>query len=95
MQNLAQNTNIKMIFPATMLIASLVATSEANMSKMEVIQNNTSKFLDMSSLNQVNNIDSLLFRSMLNFAENIVKNSHDLDADFAKIINDNIIDLLA
>ena len=44
---------------------------------------------------QISGIDDRLFRSMLNFAENIIENSHDLDADFAKIINDNIVDLLA
>ncbi len=94
MPNSIQNTNIKMIFPA-MLIASALTATEANMPKSLFLQNNTSKLSDISSFNQVNSIDSRLFRSMLNFAENIVKNSHDLDADFAKIINDNIMDLLA
>ena len=94
MPNSIQNTNIKMIFPA-MLIASALTATEANMPKNLFLQNNTSKLSDISSFNQVNSIDSRLFRSMLNVAENIVKNSHDLDADFAKIINDNIMDLLA
>lgn len=33
--------------------------------------------------------------SILDFAKNIVNNSSELDADFAKIIDDNIADLLA
>lgn len=94
MPNSIQNTNIKMIFPVMLIVSALTAT-EANMSKNLFLQNNTNKLLDMSSFNQANSIDGRLFRSMLNFAENIVKNSHDLDADFAKIINDNIMDLLA
>ena len=94
MKNLTQNTNTSKISLAMLIFWALTA-SEANMPKMEFLQNNTNKLLDMSSFNQANSIDSRLFRSMLNFAENIVKNSHDLDADFAKIINDNIMDLLA
>lgn len=62
--------------------------------KTEFLPDNTSKILNIGSLMNIN-IDDRLFRSMLNFAENIVKNSHDLDADFAKIIDDNIMDLLA
>ena len=94
MTNSIQNTNIKMIFPM-MFIVSALTTTEANMSKNLFLQNNTSKFLDINSLMHINGIDDRLFSSVLNFAENIVKNSHDLDADFAKIINDNIMDLLA
>ena len=62
--------------------------------KTEFLPDNTSKILNIGSLMNIN-IDDRLFRSMLNFAENIIKNSHDLDADFAKIIDDNIMDLLA
>lgn len=62
--------------------------------KTEFLPDNTSKILNIGSLMNIN-IDDRLFSSMLNFAENIVKNSHDLDADFAKIIDDNIMDLLA
>lgn len=93
MQNLILNTNIPMIFPAMLIVSALNAT-EANMPKIEFLQDNTSR-LDISSLMQTNGIDDRLFKSILNFAENIVKNSRDLDADFAKIINDNIMDLLA
>lgn len=94
MQNLTLNTNIHKIFPAMFIFSALNAT-EVNMPKINFLQNNTSKFLDISSLMQISGIDDRLFRSMLNFAENIIENSHDLDADFAKIINDNIVDLLA
>ena len=62
--------------------------------KTEFLPDNTSKILNIGSLMNIN-IDDRLFRSMLNFAENIIKNSHDLDADFAKIIDDNIMDILA
>lgn len=93
MPNSIQNTNIKMIFPA--MLASALAANDVNMPKIEFLQDNTSKILNINSLIHINYIDDKLFRSMLNFAENIVKNSHDLDADFAKIINDNIMDLLA
>ena len=92
MPNSSQNTNIKMIFPI-MLVSTLTA-NDVNIHKTEFLSDNTSKILNIGSLMNIN-IDDKLFRSMLNFAENIIKNSHDLDADFAKIIDDNIIDLLA
>lgn len=50
---------------------------------------------DISDLKMINGAKDPLFNSILNFAENIEKNSHDLDTDFARIINDNIVDLLA
>ena len=93
MPNSIQNTNIKMIFPA--MLASALTANDVNMPKIEFLQDNTSKISNISSLMHINYIDDKLFRSMLNFAENIVKKSHDLDADLAKIINDNIMDLLA
>lgn len=93
MLNLPQNTNLKMIFP--IMLASALTANDANITKIEFSQDNTNKILNIGSLMHINYIDDKLFRSMLNFAENIIKNSHDLDADFAKIINDNIVDLLA
>lgn len=92
MPNSSQNTNIKMIFPI-MLVSTLTA-NDVNIHKTEFLPDNTSKILNIGSLMNIN-INDKLFRSMLNFAENIIKNSHDLDADFAKIIDDNIMDLLA
>ena len=58
-------------------------------------------FTQSSLQSNANNQDSKigdqdeLLCSILNFAENIINNSSELDADFAKIIDDNIADLLA
>lgn len=54
-----------------------------------------SQDFDISDLKTINGVEDSLFSSILNFAENIKKNSSDLDTDFAKIIDDNIADLLA
>lgn len=49
----------------------------------------------MLPMQQFTSIDNQLYESILNFAENIITNSQDIDADLAKILNDNIMDLLA
>ena len=57
----------------------------------------TQSGLQSNTNNQDSKIDDQneLSSSILNFAENIVNNSSELDTDFAKTIDDNIADLLA
>lgn len=97
MKNSTQYTNTFMfIIP---LLATIYVNSENIDSTKKINHLNNSAYMNsnytMLPMQQVTSIDNQLYESILNFAENIITNSQDIDADLAKILNDNIMDLLA
>ncbi|AQW82319.1 hypothetical protein [Campylobacter pinnipediorum] len=105
MKNAIQNTNINLnitnqyknyIMPTLCLFSAAMLDGIS----IETMKNNTNHYVNQENIfkiqqSMINDTDEILYKNMLSFAKNIIENSEELGYEETKILNDNILELLA